>query len=69
MQYPNDRRKSAPEGDDEVLSPEFLAMLVVCGGEVREGDRATLTNADGERRSGRRKTDQVGSASIENQRL
>lgn len=63
MPYPNDRRKSAPEAEDETLSPEFLAMLVVCGGEVREGDRAALPHADGEPRYGRRKGDLVGGKS------
>ncbi len=68
MPYPNDRRKSAPDGEAETLSPEFLAMLVACGGEVREGDRAALTHADGERRYGRRKGDPVGSGSIGDRR-
>lgn len=68
MPYPNDRRKSAPPGDDEVLSAEFLAMLVVCGGEVRQGDRAVLNEAEGERRHRRRKTDGVDSGAIEDRR-
>ena len=65
MPYPNDRRKNVPAGDDEVLSPEFLAMLMVCGGEVRQSDRAGLTKTDGELRYGRRKGDRVGSGGVE----
>jgi len=57
MPYPNDRRKSSGDDDGEALSPEYLAMLVACGGDVREGDRAALRGADGERRYGRRKGD------------
>ncbi len=58
MPYPNDRRENAPEGEDgEALSPEFLAMLVVCGGEVRSEDHALLREAGSERRYGRRKGD------------
>lgn len=68
MPYANDRRKSAPEGDDESLSPEFLAMLVACGGEVRESDRAALAHADGERQHGRRKGDIAGRAPADNRR-
>jgi hypothetical protein len=47
--YPNDRRKSPRDGDD-ALSPEYLAMLVVCGGEVRASDRAALPEVVIERR-------------------
>ncbi|MEO8525394.1 MAG: hypothetical protein ABI460_11795 [Caldimonas sp.] len=59
MPYPNDRRKKAYELDDEALSPEYLAMLVACGGEVRTADRAALREAETERRYGRRKDDFV----------
>jgi hypothetical protein len=38
---PNDRRCSCPE-DDEPLSAELVALLLVCGGEVRESDRELL---------------------------
>ena len=55
MSYPNDRRKGA-RGADEDLSPEFLAVLVVCGGRVRESDRAAL-DAVNERGYGRRSSD------------
>lgn len=68
MQYPNDRRKNAPGSDEEVLSPEFLAMLVVCGGEIRQGDRDVLTQADGGRRHGRRKSDLIGTGDVEDRR-
>jgi hypothetical protein len=54
--YPNDRRKSHAEAD-EVLSPEYLAMLIACGGEVRAGDHETRRGAQFEQRHGRRKDD------------
>ena len=59
MPYPNDRRKSEADSDD-ALSPEFLAVLVACGGEVRAGDRAAMPEAE-QRRFGRRKEDVVRS--------
>lgn len=59
MPFTTDRRKRADQPDDEALSPEYLAMLVVCGGEVRTEDRAALREA-GERRYGRRKDDLAG---------
>ena len=57
MPYPNDRRKSEADSDD-ALSPEFLAVLMACGGEVRAGDRATMAEAE-RRQFGRRKSDVV----------
>ena len=54
MPYPNERRKHAADPDD-VLSPEFLAMLVACGGEVRAEDRPTMPGTGTERR--RRRAD------------
>ena len=36
-----DRRRARAE-NDEALSPELVALLLVCGGEVREGDRELL---------------------------
>jgi hypothetical protein len=53
--YPNERRKDHAEAD-EVLSPEYLAMLIACGGEVRAADRHALRGPP-ERRHGRRKDD------------
>jgi len=53
--YPNDRRKNPVEAD-EVLSPEYLAMLIACGGEVRAADR-NAGSAQMQRRHGRRKDD------------
>ena len=56
MPYPNDRRKHRPEGD-EVLSPEYLAMLIASGGAIRASDH----DAPGQRPQspgyGRRKDD------------
>ncbi|HSC64549.1 MAG TPA: hypothetical protein VLD35_12990 [Caldimonas sp.] len=37
----SERRQAGPNGDDE-LSPEYLALLEVCGGEIRATDRAAL---------------------------
>ncbi|MEP7300905.1 MAG: hypothetical protein ABI699_05205 [Caldimonas sp.] len=63
MPYPNDRRKNADDLVDEALSPEFLAMLLACGGEVREGDRAVLREVSTDRRAGRRRSDPPSSGS------
>jgi len=37
----SERRQGDPSADDE-LSPEYLALLEVCGGEIRKSDRAAL---------------------------
>ena len=55
MPYPNDRRKHRPEGD-EVLSPEYLAMLIARGGEVKVPERDSSQRPQ-EQRYGRRKDD------------
>lgn len=44
-----DRRTLAHDTDDE-FSPEYLAVLVVCGGTVRESDWAQLPEAVAARR-------------------
>ena len=36
-----ERRQAESNADDE-LSPEYLALLEVCGGEIRASDRAAL---------------------------
>ena len=36
-----ERRQTAPSPEDD-LSPEYLALLEVCGGEIRASDRAAL---------------------------
>ncbi len=36
-----ERRQADPEADED-LSPEYLALLEVCGGEIRATDRAAL---------------------------
>ena len=41
MNSPVERRK-ASQSADEALSPEYLAVLEVCGGEIRESDRPVL---------------------------
>jgi hypothetical protein len=35
-------RRQADPGAEEDLSPEYLALLEVCGGEIRASDRAVL---------------------------
>ena len=40
-------RRHPRADDDEVLSPETVAVLLMCGAEVREADRERL---DGEHR-------------------
>jgi hypothetical protein len=37
----NERRQSDPDTEAE-LSPEYLALLEVCGGEIRASDKAVL---------------------------
>lgn len=56
MPYPNDRRKHQAD-PDEVLSPEYLAMLIACGGEVRSGDHGASQERQMQQRHGRRKDD------------
>jgi hypothetical protein len=36
-----ERRQADPSSDEE-LSPEYLALLEVCGGEIRASDSAVL---------------------------
>ena len=36
-----ERRQADPGAEDD-LSPEYLALLEVCGGEIRASDRAVL---------------------------
>jgi hypothetical protein len=36
-----ERRQAEPSPEDD-LSPEYLALLEVCGGEIRASDRAVL---------------------------
>jgi hypothetical protein len=54
--YPNDRRKHQAD-PNEVLSPEYLAMLIACGGEVREADLEQARRRPQQPRHGRRKDD------------
>jgi hypothetical protein len=41
MSQQTERRKADRTADEE-LSPEYLALLEICGGEIRESDRAAL---------------------------
>ena len=47
--HPPERRAEEPEGGD-VFSPEYLAMLVICGGTVRDSDWDLLPEAVAARR-------------------
>lgn len=44
MPDPGDRRSPEHTSDTE-FSPEYLAMLVVCGGNVRDSDWSVLPEA------------------------
>ena len=46
---PPDRRAEEPDSGD-VFSPEYLAMLVICGGTVRDSDWDLLPEAVAARR-------------------
>jgi hypothetical protein len=37
-----ERRRAERRASDEELSPEYLAVLEVCGGDIRAADRARL---------------------------
>lgn len=52
---PAERRVEEPEGS-EVFSPEYLAMLVICGGTVRDSDWDLLPEAVAARRPQRPET-------------
>jgi hypothetical protein len=58
MNRPIERRQSQRRAD-EAVSPEFLRVLEVCGGELRQGDRAALAGGIYQPRgtNGRRKAD------------
>lgn len=56
MPYPNDRRKHRPEGE-EVLSPDYVAMLIAAGGEVRASDLDAARERRQNQGYGRRKDD------------
>ena len=49
MTNPTDRRTEEPDSS-EVFSPEYLAMLVICGGTVRDSDWDLLPEAVAARR-------------------
>ena len=59
MQLSHERRKGNRRIAKDELSPEFLAMLVVCGGKVRNGDREVQTDEAVEQRHGRRAEDEA----------
>jgi len=50
MNEPHERRFSHEQAPEE-FSPEYLAMLVICGGSVRDSDWAVLPPAVAARRS------------------
>ena len=39
-----ERRKAERRTEEDELSPEYLALLEVCGGEIRASDRELLAN-------------------------
>ena len=52
-----ERRKTSGIAED-ALSPEYLAVLAVCGGEIRESDKTVLAERrQSEPDSGRRVSD------------
>ena len=56
MPYPNDRRKHQPEGD-EVLSPEYLAMLLTASGDIGAPGAEAARRRSKDLPYGRRKDD------------
>ena len=46
----NDDRRSPAHHPDDEFSPEYLSVLVVCGGHVRDSDWALLPEAVAARR-------------------
>jgi len=42
MTQQNERRRAERRTEDDVLAPEYLALLEVCGGEMRAADRTLL---------------------------
>ena len=42
MTQQNERRKAERRTEDDALALEYLALLEVCGGEMRASDRAVL---------------------------
>ena len=44
MSPKTERRQADRRSSDDDLSPEYLALLDVCGGEIRAGDRARLSS-------------------------
>ena len=54
-----ERRRSSP-GLDDALSPEALALLVSCGGDIRASDRAAISKAGLDPAPDRRSDDRRG---------
>jgi hypothetical protein len=44
MTQPIERRKGERRTEEEELSPEYLELLEVCGGDIRARDRAMLAS-------------------------
>ncbi len=62
-----ERRKTS-RGADEALSPEYLAVLEVCGGEIRQSDKPLLAERrQPETDSGRRIGDRRPGLARQNQ--
>jgi hypothetical protein len=56
MSHQTERRATNRDLDD-ALSPEILALLVTCGGEIRDSDQAALTRGRGHEVPDRRRQD------------
>ena len=55
MNRPIERRQSERRADEPV-SPEFLRVLELCGGELRQGDRAVLGSSEARGAGDRRRS-------------
>jgi hypothetical protein len=62
MNESSDRRSSSEAESGETLAPEIVKLLLLCGADVREADRTTVTSPNeatsrrgGDRRDGDRR--------------
>ena len=50
-------RRAANRDPDDAVSPEILAVLVMCGAEIRESDRAAIAQVPDRRSQDRRRVE------------